>query len=469
MKNTTLILFFIFTISLLSCRKSEKADFAIQNVTVIDATGAAAKSGMTVLITGNRIRKIDKTHTIRLARDVKVVDGSGKFLIPGLWDMHAHIYREDKPVDVIGHKFISIFIANGITNVRVMLGWPELHQWRDEISAGKLIGPRMILASVMAEGRVAGQDGSYGISSVEEGRQFVRKIMSENVDFVKVGSYLPRDVYFAIADEAKKQGIPFAGHVPYSTSGVEASDAGQLSFEHQYSILIPCSKLEEEIRTDFMNMGPTTRNRTKRYAEIEYSEQKAREFFAHLVKNGTYVCPTLVVWDEFTKRDKEDLANDPRLNYMPPDIKTRMKLMNDNFSDVEVKADMRRRHSRSRYIVGEMNKAGVKILAGTDNGAAPYVFHGFGLHHELKLLVESGLTPMEALQSATINAAKCAGRLDSLGTIEEGKIADLVLLEENPLSSIENTKKINSVFYNGKHFDRSKLDKILNNLEKLVQ
>jgi hypothetical protein len=350
-----------------------------------------------------------------------------------------------------------------------MLGWPELNQWREEISSGKLLGPRMIIASPTAKGPAPGQEDSYGISSVEEGRQFVRKVKSDGADFVKVTSYLPRDVYFAIADEAKKQGIPFAGHVPYSIKGVEASDTGQLSIEHQYSILVPCSEVEEEICTNFMNIIPTIRNRVKGYADIEYNEQKAGEFYTHLVKNGTYVCPTLVVWDEFSDRDKEELAYDPRLKYMPPDVRERMKRMNENFTEVEVKADMRKMNSRSRHIVGEMNKAGVKILSGTDNGSAPYVFHGFSLHHELELLVESGLTPMEALQSATINAAECAGRIDSIGTIEEGKIADLILLEENPLLSIENTKKINSVIYNGKYFDRSKLDEILNNLEKLVQ
>jgi hypothetical protein len=327
----------------------------------------------------------------------------------------------------------------------------------------------MIIASPTAEGPAPGQDDSYGISSVEEGRQFVQKVKSEGADFVKVTSYLPRDVYFAVADEAKKQGIPFAGHVPYAISGVEASDIGQLSFEHQYSILVPCSEIEEEICTNFMNIVPTMRNRIKGYADIEYNEQKAGEFFTHLVKNRTYVCPTLVVWDEFSNRDKEEFANDPRFKYMPPDVRERMKRMNENFNDVEVKADMRRMNSRSRHIVGEMNKTGVKILAGTDNGGAPYVFHGFSLHHELKLLVESGLTPMEALQTATFNAAECVGRLDSLGTIEEGKIADLILLEENPLLSIENTEKINSVFYNGKYFDRSKLDEILNTIEILVQ
>jgi hypothetical protein len=456
MKKTTLILVFIFTISFLSCTKTEKADIAIQNVTVIDATGASAKSGMTVLITGNRILKINKTQKTKLAEDVKVVDGSGKFLIPGLWDMHIHPFDEE---DIRWKEFMAIFITNGITNVRVMFGNLELHQWREEISSDKLIGPRMIIASPRPA----------GISSVEEGRHFVRKSKSEGADFIKILSDdLPRDVYFAIADEANKQGIPFAGHVPYSVSAVEASDAGQLSLEHKHSVSIPYSELEEEIRTNLMNIN-TLRERVKLMADIDYNEQKAKKLFTHLVENGTFVCPTLVVWNEPAYRDKVELANDPRFAFYPSAVRNWFKYMGEKLIDDEVITALRRICSESHYIVGAMNKAGVKILAGTDSGGVPFVFQGFSLHDELELFVESGLTPMEALQTATINAAECVGRLDSLGTIEEGKIADLILLEENPLLSIENTKKINSVLYNGKYFDRSKLDKILDNLRKLAQ
>lgn len=456
MKKTTLILVLIFTISFLSCTKTEKADIAIQNVTVIDATGASAKSGMTVLITGNRILKINKTQKTKLAEDVKVVDGSGKFLIPGLWDMHVHFDAEE---DIRLKEFMALFITNGITNVRVMFGSPELHQWREEISSEKLIGPRMIIASPRPP----------GFSSVEEGRNFVRKSKSEGADFIKILSDdLPRDVYFAIADEANKQGIPFAGHLPYSVSAGEASDAGQLSLEHKHAVSIPCSLHEEEIITNLMNIN-TMRERVKLMADIDYNEQKARELFTHLVKNGTYVCPTLVVWNEIAYRDKGELANDPRLAYYPSVVRNWFKYMTETFIDGDVITYLQKICSKSHYIVGAMNKAGVKMLAGTDPGGAPYIFPAFSLHDELELFVESGLTPMEALQTATINAAECVGRLDSLGTIEEGKIADLILLEENPLLSIENTKKINSVLYNGKYFDRSKLDKILDNLRKLAQ
>jgi hypothetical protein len=457
-KNTTLFLVIIFTISFLSCRKVEKADFAIQNVTIIDATGASPKSGMTVLITGNRILKINKTQKTKLAEDVKVVDGSGKFLIPGLWDMHVHPFAEEDKEDVYWKESMALFITNGITNVRVMFGSPVLHQWREEIFSGKLIGPRMIIASPRPP----------GFSSVEEGRNFVRKSKSEGADFIKILSDdLPRDVYFAIADETKKQGIPFAGHVPYSVSAIEASDAGQLSLEHKHAVSIPCSLHEEEIITNLMNIN-TMRERVKLMADIDYNEQKASGLFTHLVKNGTYVCPTLVVWNEIAYRDTAELANDPRLAFYSSVVRNWFKYMTESFIDDEVRIGLRKICSKSHYIVGEMNKAGVKMLAGTDSGME-YVFPAFSLHDELELFVESGLTPMEALQTATINAAECAGRLDSLGTIEEGKIADLVLLEENPLLSIENTKKINSVFNNGKYFDRSKLDKILDNLRILAQ
>jgi hypothetical protein len=456
MKKTTLILVFIFTISFLSCIKTEKADIAIQNVTVIDATGASAKSGMTVLITGNRIHKINKTQKTKLAEDVNVVDGSGKFLIPGLWDMHIHPFGEEE--DIRWKEFMSLFITNGITNVRVMFGYPELHQWREEISSGKLIGPRMIIASPRPP----------GFSSVEEGRNFVRKSKSEGADFIKILSVgLPRDVYFAIADEAKKQGIPFAGHLPYSVSAIEASDAGQLSLEHKHAVSIPCSLHEEEIIANLMNIN-NLRKRVELMADIDYNEQKARELFTHFVKNSTYVCPTLVVWNNLAYRDTVELANDPRLTFYPSVVRNWFKYMTETFIDDEIKTGLRKICSKSHYIVGAMNKAGVKILAGTDSGME-YVFPGYSLHDELKLFVESGLTPMEALQTATSNAAECVGRLDSLGTIEEGKIADLILLEENPLLSIENTKKINSVIYNGKYFDRSKLDKILDNLRKLAK
>lgn len=455
MKTTTLVIVTGLVISFLSCTKAERADFAIQNVTIIDATGASERPGMTVLIAGNHILRICRTQKTKLAEGVRIVDGSGKYLIPGLWDMHIHPF-EGK--DIRWKEFMALFIVNGITNVRVMFGDPKFHQWREEISSDQLTGPRMIIASPRPP----------EFTSAEQGRQFVRKNKSEGADFIKILSDdLPRAVYYAIADEAHKQGIPFAGHVPYSISSAEASDAGQLSIEHKYAVSIPCDEHEEAIRKKLVDID-NFRERVKALADIGYNQQKARELFSRLEANGTFVCPTLVVWNDPAYRDKAELANDPRLDLYPSELRKWFKNMADRLIDDGVVADLRKICSGSLDLVGAMNRAGVKILAGTDSGSVPFVLQGFSLHDELQLLAESGLSPMEALQTATKNAAECAGRLNSLGTIEEGKIADLILLEENPLSSIANTRKIDSVFFNGKHFDRLTLDKIRNNLKKLA-
>jgi Amidohydrolase family len=455
MKTTILVVVTGLFFSFFSCTKAQRADLAIQNVTIIDATGVSAKPGMTVLIAKNRILSIGRTQRTKLAKDVRIVDGSGKYLIPGLWDMHIHPF-EGK--DIRWKEFMALFITNGITNVRVMLGDPKFHQWREEISSGRLIGPRMIISGPRPP----------EFTSAEQGRQFVRKSKSEGADFIKILSDdLPREVYYAIADEARKQGIPFAGHVPYSVSAMEASDAGQRSLEHKYAVSIPCDEREEAIRKKLMNIG-SFRERVKALADIGYNGKKAGELFSRLFANGTFVCPTLVVWNDPSDRDKAELAKDPRLDFYPSELRNWFNNIGDRLIDDEVVADLRRICSESRVIVGKMNRAGVKILAGTDSGSVPFVLQGFSLHDELQLLVESGLSPMEALQTATTNAAECAGRLDSFGTIEEGKIADLILLDGNPLLSIANTKRICSVFFNGKHFDRSKLDEIQNNLRRLA-
>lgn len=310
MRKMTVCIIIIVLISILSCTKTETADLAITNVTVIDVTGAPAQSGVTVLITDNHISKICKTKKTKLAGGVQIVDGSGKFLIPGLWEMYGHLGGEKYSWDR------DLFIANGVTSRRIQLGFPEFYEWRKEISAGELIGPRMMIASRLADGPTPGRRYSRAdIHNEEEGRQFVRKAKKEGADFIKVGTYLHRDAYFAIVDEAKKQGIPIAGHVPLSVSAVEVSDAGQKSIDHDYGVLIACSSKEEELRKRLMELVPTYHARIKLYGEIDYNEQKAVELFARLIKNNTFVCPTLSVWSELAFRGREEVANDPRLKF----------------------------------------------------------------------------------------------------------------------------------------------------------
>lgn len=427
--------------------KDPQKTLAFANVTVIDCTGAPSRSDMTVVVRGERIEALAQTGDLAVPQNAQVIDGTGKFLIPGLWDMHVHLW--------IGKRYLPLFTANGITGVRVMWGRPEYHKWRKGIEAGQIIGPRMVIASpIVGHGPYHFPEGN----EEDEGRKIVRKVKKEGADFIKVYNYIPRDAYFAIADEAKKQGIHFAGHVPYSVSAVEASDAGQQSIEHGHGVLPACSS-REECRKKFVEAWPARGIRMKLLANLDYDEEKAAAFFARLVKNDTWVCPTTLVWSEASYRDEEDLINDLRFEYMPAYSKSSWDPKNNTMVALATgdgRADCQKLFQKKLDIIGSMKAAGVGLLAGTD-ALAPYCFPGFGLHEELVLLVRAGLSPMEALRTATYNPAKFFGTLDSMGTIEQGKVADLVLLEANPLQDISNTRKIAAVVTGGRIYEKESL------------
>ena len=449
---------------------------AISDVTVIDATGAPAKPNMTVIITGDQITRIAKTGEVAIPKNAQVVDAKGKFLIPGLWDMHVHTVWKGLPA-----KYFPMFIANGVTGVRDMasdLGL--LKQLRKDINEGKLMGPRLI-GGPMVDGPIPiWPVPSMSISNEADARKTVASIKDKGADFIKVYSLIPRQAYFALADEAKKRGIPFAGHVPISVSAAEASDAGQKSIEHMEGILLDCSTEEPELRktieesikdakdTDQIRASLVRAlNETSSRTLETYSEEKATALFARFARNGTWQAPTLVVHRVGAFLDDKDFTNDPRLKYVRRDLRDSWK----NQDDFRLKnrtaesSELGKRLLQKRLeIILAMHRAGVKMLAATD-ALVMYVFPGFSLHDELELFVQAGLTPMEALQTATRNPAIYLGLSDMVGTVEIGKKADLVLLEANPLENISNTKRINAVVVNGKLIPRVTLDKMLKDAE----
>ncbi|HEY6402568.1 MAG TPA: amidohydrolase family protein [Blastocatellia bacterium] len=432
--KTRIALFLILPAFLLAPSKSDSqpASLVLAHVTVIDVTGGPPKPDMTVVIKGDRISEIEEAGKFVATPGATVVDASGKFLIPGLWDMHVHWYNRDT---------FTLFTANGVTGVRQMSGTSDLLRWRQDfaknIAKGSLPGTRMIVASPIIDGPRPIWPNSIAVSNEDEGRKAVRDVKKSGADFVKVYSLLPRDAYFAIADEAKRQGLSFAGHVPSSVSPAEASDAGQKSIEH------------------LTGMRP----RARAMALETYDDSKAAELFASFVKNETWQCPTLTVLRTHAYLGDENFRRDQRLKFIPPPVKERwgQRIANRNEGNV---ANAKKVFQKELEIVGAMRKAGVQLLAGTDTGN-PFCFPGFSLHEELALLVIAGLTPVEALRSATLNPAKFLGLDNTLGTIERGKIADLVLLDANPLEDVRNTQKINAVISNGRLFDRKALNKML--------
>jgi len=447
----------------------------LTHITVIDATGAAAKPDMTVVIKGDRILAMGKSGEIRPPENAPTVNGKGKFLIPGLWDMHVHWYDKD---------YLPLFIANGVTGVRMMWGVPSHHQWRKAIEAGQLVGPHMLLASPIVDGPKPVWRGSIAVADAYEAQQVVIQVKRDGADFVKVYSLLSRDAYFAIAEESKKLGIPFAGHIPDSVSLEEASEAGQMSNEHLTGVLIACSSREADLLklsqetlaaiyagqpSSVRFQGPEHRQRLE-LALDTYSPPKAEAVFEELKKNHTWQCPTLTVLRSTAFADDASFGSDPRLKYLARDIVSSWDPKADPFLKAKTAEDWalsKKVFTKELAVVGAMQKAGVGVLAGTDT-LNPYCLPGFSLHDELGLLVRAGLTPMQALQAATLNPARFMGREKDLGTVAAGKIADLVVLDANPLDDIGNTKKISAVVFAGQLFSRASLDEILAKTEALA-
>ena len=461
--------------------QSPAPHFAFINVTVIDMTGAPARPDMTIVVTGNRISAVGETSTTKVPQGARVIQARGKFLIPGLWDMHQHTtYNTVRQVEEV---LFPTLVANGVTGIRDPQSYSSIQQineWRKEIAAGRLNGPR-IYEGRNVDGKKPGGLRAIVVKNEREARKAVQLIKQSGYDFVKVYNYVSREAYFAIANESKKQGIPFAGHLPFSVTAVEASDAGQKSIEHVTNLWFECSTRADEIRNQMIEIN--ARSGSNRLADVirienekillqekaldTYSEQKASEIFARFAKNGTWQCPTLVVDKVFAHFGETSISSDSRVRYIPLSKRVEAKPMSEVWQGLKPErvATLKRLHQKELEMVGAMHGAGVGILAGTDSPFLGAFYPGFSLHDELGLLVKAGLTPMAALQAATREPAKYLGLLDTLGTIEKGKIADLVLLEADPLADIGNTRKIDAVVVNGRLLSKEALQKLLTDAE----
>jgi imidazolonepropionase-like amidohydrolase len=465
MKHTFACPIFLLCVSgILAGQPASPSVVIIHDVNVIDVTGGPTQTHRTVIVRDGKIAEIASSPGSGGRLQAVDVDGRGKFLIPGLWDMHVHM--------VFGDWFprgkevtLPLFIANGITGVRDMGGELEvLQQWRKEITAGTLIGPRMVISGPMLDGPQPRFPSSIALATPEDGHRAVDDLKRRGADFIKLQSLIPREAVFAIAEEARKQGITFVGHVPDSVRASEASNAGQKSFEHLIGIFEGSSPLEGA----FLK-GPKTQGQFL----STYDPKRAEALFALLAKNQTWQCPTLV-WERGGNLiDQTDFAHDTRAKYAPAywkDVTWKRfteEIMHDfNTDDL---ATRKRFVEKELEVVNAMHRAGIPFLAGTDTPPGVYIFPGFSLHEELQRFVAAGFTPMEALQTATLNPAKFLGMEDRLGTIEKGKVADLVLLDANPLDDIRNTQNIAAVIVNGRYFSRADLDKMLAGVEAAAQ
>ncbi len=463
----TALMLVVLSISLATGVPAQPKTLALTHVTVIDMTGAPPKRNVTVIINGSRIVDVGPSRRTRVPRgaQVMVVNATGKFLIPGLWDMHVHFTRVDTT--------FPLFIANGVTGVRNMGGdLDELLRWRADVRAEKLVGPQIVTCGPIVDGPEPAAHGpTIVVKDEAEARAAVDSLKQRGADCVKVYDKLPRDAYFAIIDEARKQSLPVVGHAPVSITTLEASDAGQKSIEHLGSILEGSSSLGAALFDPEKSLPPVKdpsefpRRLAARGMRMldTYDPKRAADIFAHFVRNQTWQVPTLETKYALTFIDSLSSKADDRLKYIPATDQQWWSPTKNFFARYRTPEYVSYRYrlwQKELDLVRDMHRAGVPFMTGTDLSGA-YTFPGFSLHHELELFVQAGFTPMEALQAATRNPAIFLGQSDSLGTIEKGKVANLVLLNENPLNDIRNTQKIYAVVLNGKLLRRADLDNLL--------
>lgn len=394
----------------------------IDNVTIVDVTNGRLHARQAITIEGTRIVRIQNASAA--TRAAATLDGTGMYVIPGLWDMHIHAFftNDTARFHTTSEVMLPLFIANGVTGVRDLGSNLEATlATRDSIDRHQLVGPRMKVSGPMIDGPTSRYAAAIKVATPEEARSAIRLLKSRGVDMIKTQTLIPRDAYFALADEAKKVGIPFEGHVPSAMTAMEAIDAGQRSFEHL--------------------IGVADTNTT---------------LIAAIARAGVWQCPTVIN----SVGTAADFTGDPGLIYwLKPQVDSwrATALQRLSASDSAKTAGSERTRRRLAQI-GNMYRQKIPFLAGTDAPAGYDLVPGTSIHRELQIFVRAGLTPLEALQTATLNPARFYGETDAWGTVTQGKRADLVVLARNPLADIANTRSVVAVVSEGRYFSPAALD-----------
>lgn len=398
---------------------------AIENVTLIDVVAGTKRSGVTVLTQGDRITAISPKVTI--PQEASRLNGKGKFLIPGLWDMHSHHQGT-------GAECLDLFVAKGVVGTRDMGGDADfILPLRERVNSGSLFGPEIVASGPMVDDAPPDFPYRLHVRNAQEALKAVHDLKRLGVDFIKVHDHTPRDVFFAVAAEAPKVGLTFAGHVPSTVTVEEAADAGIASIEHlsNYNVFGECMTGEE------------------------YTAAGCRRLFLKLAAKHVWQTPTMAFFQTIP-----DVFSGTPLAHSEYASDSLLELTRRNIEGSHVPAKALEKYRRAGQIslraIHDLQLTGNRFLAGCD-GLVP----GFCLHDELEWFTRAGFSPLEALQTATINPARFLGREDSQGTVAVGKRADLVLLDADPCVEIRNIAQISGVVMRGKLITKPSLDSII--------
>ena len=476
MKKITKLPYFIVFILFTSCQSDEiffENSICIEHINTIDPTDGL-KENQTVILKDGKIYKISDADKIKLSPKNTIIDGTDKYLIPGLWDAHVHFAY----IEELAPSMFDLFLAYGITSVRDTGGKVDfVKTWKDKALANPTEAPRVMMAGPLLDGEPNVYDGSdakhpelsVGLNSVEAVESQIELLASKNVDFLKAYEMLSPEQFIAITKIAKEKGLKVTGHVPLSMDVISASNAGLNSMEHMRNLEISCASNADELwnlRKKLLAEGSSKtgadlrseiHNAQRELAVKNYNDTIANKVLAVLKKNDTWQIPTLTLNTKFSGRyyDRPDYTK--AYSLLPDSIGQVWRDGSKNLANSEITVARKNWENWNLMMIGEIHEAGIPIMAGTDTPIA-FLTPGLSLHEELSILVQVGLSPLEALKTATLNPAKYFNLENELGSIKETMWADLLILDSNPLIDIQHTKSINSVIKQGKVYDREALD-----------
>jgi imidazolonepropionase-like amidohydrolase len=452
---------------------SQSSTTAIVGINIVDVTRGEIHYGQTVVIASGRIQAITPSGNAQIPAGALQVSGEGRYLMPGLWDMHVHLRGDRKnpiiPMADENAALLGLFLPNGIVGIREMGGdlSDDVLRWRDEIAAGKRTGPRIITAGRKVDQEPPAWPGSLGVKTEAEARQAVRQLKQSGADFVKIYfNDVSPAVLHAVIDEAHQLHLRVTGHKPTSMSIQEFIDTGADGMEHaQY---LPAAEREVYDRfakeraqrrgTPWAMDGVETNARLLAMEEGKQNEAVYRR----MAEKQFWVTPTLTVYEHEIEQASHDYEEDARKRFIFPSIWASWDSKSGARATFQGRAMVLLKLSFKRWQDDTVaaHKAGVPMLLGTDSGTDNvHTIPGWSIHEELEALVKAGLTPVEALQMGTINAARWRGQDAAEGSVDPGKVADLVILRSNPLEAIRHTQEIDAVFKNGKLYSRADLEK----------
>jgi imidazolonepropionase-like amidohydrolase len=438
----------------------------IRHATVIDVAAGRAIPNQAVAVSGDTIRAVgsDKAIARRYPR-ARQVDARGKFVMPGLWDMHMHFGGGAELIEE-NRSLLPLYVANGVTAVRDAAADISLSvlEWRSAVAKGKLLGPTIFTSGPKLEGYKPLWKGTIEVGTPAEVDAALDRLQAMKVDFVKItDNTLKPDIFLYAVTAAKKRGLKTSAHTPFALTIQQAADAGLSSIEHIDYLIKAGSPREAEIGAAYAAGKISYGDASDAFTD-SFDARYAAGVYRRLAKTGISVTPTLNMGRILAYLDKEDHSSDPGLAYMGPGLRKTYdwRIERAAKSTPAQVAERHKKYELSVRVLPMLVKAGIPILAGTDAGYLnSFNYPGWGLHDELELYEAAGLTPRQVLESAVLTGPRFLGHADRYGSVSPGKVADMLILDANPLRSIKAARAIHAVVLKGRLLDRTALDAML--------